>query len=403
MPIHVTYPGVYIEELNPNNRQITPAPTSICAFVGRTATPSATPNVPTTITSFLQFQTLFGAPTAQVPLGYSVQDFFLNGGTQAIIVSIVPGASPPTALSLTDYLGDEAHRTGIYQLEQVASFNLLCIPPDQLDGDTAPYIYQTAAAYCAARRALLLIDPPAAWTTKLKAGQIGKISPTDLGNFAPTNATCAAVYFPRLLQPDPANPAQTFTHAPSGAIAGIFAATDAAVGVWKAPAGTTHPLQNVLGLELTLTDAQNGVLNPLGINCLRTFSAEGEVLWGARTLAGTDTTDSDYKYIPTRRLALFIEASLYQGTQWVVFEPTAEPLWAQLRLSVGAFLQTLFTQGALLGTTPTQAYFVKCDNENNTPADIANGVVNITVGFAPVHPAEFLVIQIQQLAGQSAS
>jgi phage tail sheath protein FI len=250
---------------------------------------------------------------------------------------------------------------------------------------------------------LLLIDPPAAWTTKLKAGQIGKISPTDLGNFAPTNATCAAVYFPRLLQPDPANPAQTFTHAPSGAIAGIFAATDAAVGVWKAPAGTTHPLQNVLGLELTLTDAQNGVLNPLGINCLRTFSAEGEVLWGARTLAGTDTTDSDYKYIPTRRLALFIEASLYQGTQWVVFEPTAEPLWAQLRLSVGAFLQTLFTQGALLGTTPTQAYFVKCDNENNTPADIANGVVNITVGFAPVHPAEFLVIQIQQLAGQSAS
>ena len=403
MPIHITYPGVYLDELNPNNRQIPPAPTSICAFVGRTATPSATPNVPTTITSFLQFQTLFGAPTAQVPLGYSVQDFFLNGGAQAIIVSIVPGATPPTALSLTDYLGDQAHRTGIYQLEQVASFNLLCIPPDQLDGDTAPYIYQTASAYCAARRALLLIDPPAAWTTKLKAGQISKISPTDLGQFAPTNATCAAVYFPRLLQPDPANPAQTFTHAPSGAIAGIFAATDAAVGVWKAPAGTTHPLQDVLSLELTLTDAQNGVLNPLGINCLRTFSPVGEVLWGARTLAGNDTADSDYKYIPTRRLALFIEASLYQGTKWVVFEPNAEPLWAQLRLVIGTFLQGLFTQGAFAGTTPQAAYFVKCDSENNTPTDIANGVVNITVGFAPLQPAEFIVIQIQQLAGQSAS
>jgi phage tail sheath protein FI len=403
MPNPLTYPGVYIEEIKLDTQEITPAPTSICAFVGRTAKPSDTPNVPTTIGSFFDFQELFGAPTAQVPLGYSVQDFFLNGGTQAIIVSIAPSANPPTALSLTDYLGDEAHHTGIYQLDQVANFNLLCIPPDQLDGDTAPSLYQTAAAYCAARRALLIVDPPVAWSAKLKAGQISEISPTDLGSFAANDATCAAVYFPRLLQQDPANPARTFIHAPSGAVAGIFAATDAAVGVWKAPAGVARPLQNILGLELTLTETQNGVLNPLGINCLRTFSAEGELLWGARTLAGSDAAGSEYKYIPVRRLALFIEASLYQGLRWVVFEPNAEPLWAQLRLVIGTFLQGLFTQGAFAGTTSQSAYFVKCDSENNTQADIANGVVNITVGFAPLMPAEFIVIQIQQLTGQSAS
>jgi hypothetical protein len=151
-------------------------------------------------------------------------------------------------------------------------------------------------------------------------------------------------------------------------------------------------------LEYTLTDAENGALNPLAINCLRTFPVFGTVSWGSRTLVGADAQASEWKYIPVRRLALFLEESLFRGTRWVVFEPNDEPLWAQIRLNIGAFMHNLFRQGAFQGTTPQQAYFVKCDSETTTPADVANGIVNIIVGFAPLRPAEFVIISIQQIA-----
>ena len=154
------------------------------------------------------------------------------------------------------------------------------------------------------------------------------------------------------------------------------------------------------GLQANLNDAENGMLNPLGINCLRFFPASGRVVWGARTLRGADQLADEYKYVPVRRLALYIEESLYRGTQWVVFEPNDEPLWAQIRLNVGAFMHGLFRQGAFQGQTPKDAYFVKCDKET-TPQDQINlGIVNIVVGFAPLKPAEFVVIQLQQMAGQ---
>jgi len=136
------------------------------------------------------------------------------------------------------------------------------------------------------------------------------------------------------------------------------------------------------------------------VNCLRNFHTYGDVVWGSRTLRGSDAAASEWKYVPIRRLALFIESSLYEGTQWVVFEPNDEPLWSQIRMNVGAFMQGLFLQGAFQGTTRQQAYFVKCDRENNPQASINLGVVNILVGFAPLYPAEFVVIQIQQIAGQ---
>jgi len=149
-----------------------------------------------------------------------------------------------------------------------------------------------------------------------------------------------------------------------------------------------------------LTDLENGGLNPLGINVLRTFPVYGNVSWGARTLDGADQKASEWKYIPIRRLALYIEESLYQGLKWVVFEPNDEPLWAQIRLNVGAFMNNLFRQGAFQGKTPREAYFVKCDKETTTQNDIDRGIVNIIVGFAPLKPAEFVVIKIQQMAGQ---
>ena len=151
---------------------------------------------------------------------------------------------------------------------------------------------------------------------------------------------------------------------------------------------------------MKLTYLENGLLNPLGINCLRAFPAAGRVVWGSRTLKGNDNLGSEWKYIPVRRTALYIEESLYRDTQWVVFEPNDEPLWAQIRLNVGAFMQNLFRQGAFQGQSPRDAYFVKCDKETTTQNDINLGIVNIVVGFAPLKPAEFVVIKLQQIAGQ---
>jgi phage tail sheath protein FI len=173
--------------------------------------------------------------------------------------------------------------------------------------------------------------------------------------------------------------------------------------VWKAPAGTQATLNGVQSLVYKMTDAENGELNPLGVNCFRTFPIYGSILWGARTLVGADADANQWKYVPVRRTALFLEQSLYQGTQWVVFEPNDEPLWASIRLNVGSFMQNLFLQGAFQGSTPAAAYFVKCDSETTTQTDIDLGIVNILVGFAPLKPAEFVVIQIQQMAGAQPS
>ena len=210
----------------------------------------------------------------------------------------------------------------------------------------------------------------------------------------------SAAYFPRLLAADPLQNFRLRPFASSGALAGLYARTDSERGVWKAPAGIDAVVRGVQGLTYKLTDPENGVLNPLGLNSLRTFPVYGNVCWGARTLNGSDALASEWKYIPVRRFALFLEESLYRGTKWVVFEPNDEPLWAQIRLNIGAFMQSLFRQGAFQGTKPSEAYFVKCDKETTTQTDINNGIVNIVVGFAPLKPAEFVILKIQQIAGQ---
>jgi phage tail sheath protein FI len=212
----------------------------------------------------------------------------------------------------------------------------------------------------------------------------------------------AALYFPRVLESDLLRKGQVDTFVPCGIVAGVMARTDSERGVWKAPAGLDAGLVGIQGLQYNLSDAENGQLNPLGVNCLRSFGVLGRVAWGARTLRGADQFGDEYKYVPVRRLALYIEESLYRGTKWVVFEPNDEPLWAQIRLNIGAFMHNLFRQGAFEGSTPKDAYFVKCDHETTTQNDIDLGIVNIVVGFAPLKPAEFVIIQIQQIAGQIA-
>jgi phage tail sheath protein FI len=530
MPTPLTYPGVYIEELPSGVRTIAGVATSIAAFVGRAWRGPI--DKPVTLYSYADYERQFGGLWRDSTMSYAVQQFFQNGGGQAIIVRVVtrtvgseakaanfkltngeifaaasPGTwganlkltvdlatSDPANISLfnltifddpdtkndavkrggsgaremfrnisvdpasprfvTTVLAQQssllrvvsglsspappalpkapaaqvnpavvassasdggavganevtassnsAAKTGMYALEGADIFNLLCIPPyTPATADNGASTWGDAAAYCKARRAMLLVDAPTAWTP---ANAVAGLTTLGISATRPN----AALYFPRLLMPDPLQDNNLQAFAPCGAVAGMFARTDVARGVWKAPAGTDAGLQGVLGLSINstpgnLTDQEIGGLNPSGINSIRILPVIGPVVWGARTLDGADVLASQWKYVPVRRLALYLEESLFRGTQWVVFEPNDEPLWSQIRLNVGGFMNTLFRQGAFQGASPKEAYFVKCSHETTTQTDIDNGVVNIIVGFAPLKPAEFVVIKIQQIAGQTES
>ncbi|MFB8790724.1 MAG: phage tail sheath subtilisin-like domain-containing protein [Potamolinea sp.] len=514
MPSSLSYPGVYIEEIPSGVRTITGVATSIAAFVGRAR--RGTPDEAITINSFGDFERIFGGLWVESTMSYAVRDFYLNGGSQAIIIRVANGATKATialgeltleaastgswgnklsavvdhktkdatdpnpdeslfnltvsekngasekflnvsisptnpryiprvleqnsmfvrvtkdedgnwivpetrpaetaspveatpgsdgeAVTADQFIGEgmEDAKQGIYALKKVELFNLLCLPPLTreltAESDIPTNVYQAALQLCVDRRAMLIVDPPSTWTGPLFFSQVQQ-KLTDLG-LSGNMARNAAIYFPRVLQADPLRDGQIETFVPCGIVAGVMARTDVQRGVWKAPAGLDATLNGIQGLQVNLNDQENGMLNPLGINCLRSFPVNGRVVWGARTLRGADQLADEYKYIPVRRFALFIEESLYRGTQWIVFEPNDEPLWAQIRLNIGAFMQNLFRQGAFQGKSPREAYFVKCDKETTTQNDINLGIVNIIVGFAPLKPAEFVVIKLQQMAGQ---
>jgi uncharacterized protein len=334
--------------------------------------------------------TVVGGATA-TQLRLAVVDGAVVGPQQVALVS--GGDSAP--LTDAEIRGVRANKTGMYALEDVSLFNILCLPvAANLTPATAMRAaYAEAEAYCEERRAFLIIDIPET-TDDLDGMQ------TWLNDNATLRHRNAAVYFPRVLIADRLNQSRLRAFGGSGTMAGVYAQTDGTRGVWKAPAGTDARLRNVQDLAYVLTDRQNGALNPLAANCLRNFPIFGNIAWGARTLDGADQQASEWKYVPVRRLALFLEESLFRGTKWVVFEPNDEPLWSQIRLNVGAFMQSLFRQGAFQGQTPKEAYLVKCDKETTTQTDINLGIVNIVVGFAPLKPAEFVIIKIQQLAGQ---
>lgn len=525
MPVAVNYPGVYIEEIPSGVRTIVGVATSITAFIGRAL--KGPVDDPITITSYGDYERIFGGLWLKSPMSFAVRDFYLNGGSMAIIVRLYqedgdeqanaeinvndltleadnpgswgnnlraridhevsvekaaefdlqeadlfnitirdtktgqteqfrnvtikespqqidkvlknrsnlmnilnlpssngtnrpdahgdpapgksiweddnasepvsePKASDGLVLSQANFSGAGIDaKKGLYALEKTDLFNLLCIPPYTLEGDIDPALIGEAAKYCEDRRAMFLVDSRADWN-KENAVTAAKDAASEIG----TVSKNAAIFFPRLKKPNPKRSNQMEEFVSCGAVAGIFARTDAQRGVWKAPAGLEATLVGVPELSVPLTDLENGELNPLGINCLRSMPAIGPVVWGARTLQGNDRLASEWKYIPIRRLALYIEESLYRGTQWVVFEPNDEPLWAQIRLNVGAFMHNLFRQGGFQGSTPREAYFVKCDKETTTQNDRNLGIVNIVVGFAPLKPAEFVIIKIQQIAGE---
>ncbi|MEU2512107.1 phage tail sheath C-terminal domain-containing protein [Streptomyces syringium] len=308
--------------------------------------------------------------------------FVLDGGQDA---------SPPGP---TDLIGSEAGKTGINALREVQDVNLLILPEvaGYTNVDDAATVLSAAVALCQEKRMFLVADAPAAWRS-IDAARAG------LPMFESVPGSHAALYFPHLEMVDLVT-GRLRAFPPSGAVAGVMARTDSERGVWKAPAGTEARLAGVRALTVPMTDRENGLLNPVALNCLRSFPVVGPVIWGARTLAGADVLASQWKYVPVRRLALMLEESLYRGTKWVVFEPNDERLWSQIRLNIGAFLHTLFQQGAFQGTAAREAYFVKCDKDTTTQDDINRGVVNVVVGFAPLKPAEFVIVKIEQMAGQ---
>lgn len=371
MPPDLSYPGVFVEEVPTGVRTIAGVSTSVAAFIGAADRGKSYRAV--RICSYSKFEQRFGGLIANCDLGYAVQQFFLNGGKEAWVVRV---ARQLTAAKIIK---------GIYALDSVDIFNLLVIP-----GVMSSEALFAAADYCRQRRGFLILDAPRNAQTPAQMEQAmrnGTLPKTSYG----------AAYFPWINIRDRLNRGKLRLTPPSGSVAGLFARVDGSRGVWKSPAGKGANLSRAPGLAYNVTVSENRALNALGVNCLRVFST-GTVAWSARTLEGTEDSTSDWKYIPVRRLALFIEESIDRGIQWAVFEPNAEPLWAQIRLNVGAFLQKLFCQGAFQGSRPQDAYFVKCDATTTTQNDLDAGAVNVVVGFAPLKPAEFVILTISTKA-----
>lgn len=521
MPVSLTYPGVYIQEIPSGVRTITGVATSISAFIGWAS--KGPVDKAQRIFSWQDFERYFGGLDARSLLGYAVASFFANGGTDAYVIRLVnkgdeenPDKAIPATVTIKvtnddkieltaknpgewgnyyriktkkrsdddkkfrlqifffdkpnpddsnesdtpvpDKLGvvvesfenlsmDPNDRryvqsvieeestimgakvignsisppedttellkvtggkdgtvlvpnTSIFEkyltnpegdvlpLNQVDLFNILCVP-----GETNETVLSKLEGYCRKRRAFLIVDSKEVDTfATLQNGPNSTITGV--------NSINAAFYFPWLIVPDPLKENRPKNVPPCGFMAGIYSRIDANRGVFKAPAGIEASLTGIIGTKEPINDMENGTLNQKAINCIRSFPVYGTVAWGARTLQGNDEIGSEWKYIPVKRLALFIEESLFRGTKWVVFEPNDEPLWAQIRLNIGAFMHNLFRQGAFQGSKPQDAYFIKCDKETTTQNDINLGIVNIIVGFAPLKPAEFVVIKIQQMAGQ---
>jgi phage tail sheath protein FI len=340
------------------------------------------------------------------------------------LVAVTPSSPPATAFPTTGSpfslgygSGDEPPASGgtvinpldfapvfadYASLDKVPVFNLLVTP-----GITDPGVTSEAVAYCERKRAFYIMDTPspqtADWDVNTVVGDLGQAAPLSPEPPASINA---AVYYPWLMTTDPVTGAPS-TSPPSGFVAGIYGQVDTSQGVWQSPAGIRTTLLGTTGVTPAgvMTDPQQGILNQNGVNCLRQFPSVGTVVFGARTTAGADanTAQQQWKYVAVRRMALFIEQTLYASLTWAVFEGNAQPLWNALTQEVTAFMLSLFRQGAFAGSTPSQAFVVQCDATTTTPQDVASGVVNILVGFAPLVPAEFVVVRIAQLAGQAQS
>ena len=291
----------------------------------------------------------------------------------------------------TDYIGSADLKTGLHALDDVTDVNFVAIP-----GIASPGVISQAVGYCSIRRDCVMIADSPGKTTKDTPITDPSHVADFLSNKITTKTSYGAFYYPWMLVSDPVGAGKNPTRfvPPSGFVAGMYARIDNTRGVWKAPAGTEANVIGPLDLEYSVTDSEQDILNPIGVNCIRHFPASGLIIWGARTM-GT-LSDPEWRYIPVRRYAIYLEQSIYRGTQWAVFEPNDQRLWAALTANISDFMMGEFRQGALAGTTPQQAFAVKCDADLNPDSEVNAGRVNMEVKFAPLKPAEFVIIRISQ-------
>ncbi|MFB8238133.1 phage tail sheath family protein [Kitasatospora purpeofusca] len=426
-------PGVFVKEIPSGVRMIAGASTSVPAFLGYTTAsaadgPDATPKpfseaeraIPQRIGSWREFAARYGVEglakeladatdpaaihTLQrcLPLAEAVHGFFANGGSACYVVGFT---SPHGAVSPEDLKGDPDARTGLAGLESVPEVAMVAVPslwdmtanvsaekevpaPDHAAGVSR---MAEVVKHCTGQRdRLAILDPPPGRTPEQVAAFVDTLDTRDSDAAAFTT-----LYYPWITVPGV--DAVERTVPPCGHVAGVWARTDAERGVFKAPANQN--LRSARSVETLLTDDQHGELNTKGVNCLRVFPDRGLLVWGARTRSDT----RDWRYLNVRRLVSYLSDSIHQSSTWAVFEPNDERLWATLRHSVTSFLTDQWRQGALMGRTPDEAFYVICDGTNNTTETLADGTVVCDIGVAPVRPAEFVHFTITQAAGRSGT
>ncbi len=351
----IKQPGIYIENVKIGPPSIEGTSTSTAVFLGET---QKGPYMPTLITSWSQYQTVFGGYFGDGKyLPYAVEGFFRNGGKRCYIYNIANG----------DYAG------ALAKLEAIEEIALLYSPNAQATVGLSDLLI----GHCERLKRFCIIDSKKGQTTS----NISK----------PRQSAYAALYYPWIYVE---HTGQKSLVPPGGHVAGIYARVDAEAGVNRAPAN--QAVKGAVALENAVTKSQLDMLNVEGVNCIRSFEGRGILVWGARTLS----SDPEYKYVNVKRLLIYLELSIRRGTGWVVFEPNVEATWAKVKMQVENFLYQTWLAGMLMGANPRETYFVKCDRTTMTQSDLDNGRLNILTGAAVVKPAEFLIVRVNQTAMQ---
>ena len=363
-----THPGVYVEEIDRGPRPIEGVPTSTAAFLGET---ERGPLKPRLVTSYTEFERVFGGvfhPTKYLP--HSINGFFENGGQRAFVCRVVgTDAAPPGAADYQERLAS---------LENLRAISLVYVPNASVE------VAKAVIAHCEKMRyRFAVIDC-----------QQGQSAVADLNPMASIGGSShGAFYYPWIVTADPGSSARSLTP-PGGQVLGIYARSDIERGVFMAP--SNEVVRGALNVEFNVTEAVQDVLNAKGVNVIRRFPDRGIRVWGARTMVA----NAEWKYINVRRLFLFLERSIEQGTQWAVFEPNDERLWGRVADTIRQFLRAQWRAGALQGTREQDAFFIRCDRTTMTQDDIDNGRLICEVGVAPVKPAEFVTFHISQISNK---
>ncbi len=391
-------PGVYVEEVDRGQKPIEAVGTNTVGFLGESK--KGPLNEPVLITNWSTFVKNFGDFKDCSPhLAHAVYGFFNNGGSRCFIVNCASKSTTTTKASAKDekkeketkeakaaapvssdsdsrFIGRDGgpgNRSGIKCFDEVDEISILCAP-----GQTSPAVQDAILSHCETRKDRFAILDSA----ETISGGVDRIP-------KPRDSKYGAFYFPwiQVYDPDKGN---VFVP-PSGHIAGVYSRVDSERGVHKAPAN--EMIRGALGLKYNISKGEQDLLNPKGVNCIRNMSG-GIRIWGARTLS----SDASWKYINVRRLFIMVESSIEQATQWVVFEPNDQRLWKRVQRTITSFLTQLWRSGALMGTQPEQAFYVKCDEETNPSEVVDAGQLVVEIGLAPVKPAEFVIFRIGQMA-----